>query len=237
MYMVPTRAPFRRLRRWFRRRRNRALLVCVALVGLVVLSRALWLPLVGYWLAMPATQSLPASADAVAVFGGNHERLLYSIDLYNQGVASQLWETGRTDAPQPGQAALSSTLTLADHSVGAVREAGEAVPADAYYALPSTSTWEDAEVMVRFAREQGAQHIVAVTDWTHSRRAFCSLRYHLRGTDITVSYAVVPLDDTDTPIADWWQSPQGRRIVFHELRGLAYYAVRYGMPLWGCLRQ
>jgi uncharacterized SAM-binding protein YcdF (DUF218 family) len=194
--------------------------VCVVSLAL---AAPLWLPLLGYWLAMRPN---PQPADAIAVFGGNHERTLLATELYRQGFAPEVWQTGWSieDSQQAGITGDANRELLAT------------VPPDALMLVETESTWEDAQVMVHLAREQNAASIVVITNWFHSRRALCSLHKQQAGAPLRVYYAPVAQEDAvpgSTP-ANWWQSREGRRLVRSEYIKMGYYALRYGVLPWGC---
>jgi uncharacterized SAM-binding protein YcdF (DUF218 family) len=206
------RFPWRRVARWS----------CYAALGLGVLVGLCFIgcPLAGAWLSLP---SQPTPADAIVVFGGSRNRTQQGIELFEQGLAPELWHTGWSEPATPPSRR---------EQLAAKTDGGHRLPEHAIHLLETTSTWEDGREVARLAQQQGVQHLLVVTDWHHSRRAVCMLRHHLRESSITVSFASAL--DTPGHIATWWQHKHTRHLVISEWQKLLYYWVRYGVPTWTC---
>jgi uncharacterized SAM-binding protein YcdF (DUF218 family) len=176
--------------------------------------------MIGHWLAQPPRVN---PADAIVVLGASNSRTLHSITLYRQGLAPEIWHTG--DCLCSGET-ISSAQSAAQFSI----ERG--VPAEAIRLLATDSTWEDGQEIVALAKERQVQSILVVTDWTHSRRALCTIKKHLAGSGIAIYYA--PLTDSFYGPENWWQHRHGRVVVFKELAKIGPYWVRYGVAPWRC---
>jgi uncharacterized SAM-binding protein YcdF (DUF218 family) len=157
-------------------------------------------------------------ADAIVVHGGNLSRTRYGIDLYQRGLAPELWHTGFTQ-DMARNAMLSEMI------------AGGGIPPAAFSSLASTSTWTDAAQIAQAARARGAHRLLVITDWWHSRRAICADRQQLRGVPVAIFFAPAP-----SPAGPdrWWQDAWTCRHVVVELVKLGYYALRYGLRPWDC---
>ncbi|NJN66459.1 MAG: YdcF family protein [Chloroflexaceae bacterium] len=170
----------------------------------------------GRWLVVPPN---PHPADAIVIPGYGKTRTSRGFDLFDQGFAPEIWYTGwMTFEVSP-----------------AVKAAMEAhhIPDEVVHPLVTTSTWEDGREVAAFARQRGVRSILVVTDWYHSRRALCVIRHHLKGSGVSVSYAEAgkPYPNLET----WWKKGNPNYgLVDLELKKLAYYFVRYGLPLWEC---
>jgi uncharacterized SAM-binding protein YcdF (DUF218 family) len=187
----------------------------LAVAALILLCVAL-----GRWLCYPPDQR---RADALVVLGGSHpDRAEHGIALYQQGLAKELWHTG--DVPPPG-----AKLSQADRAARMAAERG--VPPDAIRLLVTTSTWEDAQVIAALAREQGVARLLVVTDWTHSRRAICTIRQAVDPV-VEVNYAPPPIAPYGP--GDWWLSPSGIWALRRELPAIIFYWVQYGINPFGC---
>lgn len=193
-----------------------ALAVSTALLGLILLG----VPL-ARWLSYPPS---PRPSDAIVVLGGRlTARMEHAITYYQRGFGPQIWHTG--DVPPPGarlsQAGRARMLAVA-----------EGVPREAITLLATRSTWEDGAAVAALARARGAERLLLVTDWTHSRRAICTMRRHLAGSGVTVAYATPP------PVGytpeSWWRSLDGLAAMRRELPALAYYWARYGVNPFRC---
>jgi uncharacterized SAM-binding protein YcdF (DUF218 family) len=192
---------------------KRLIIVLLIVSVLLFVTATLWLPMVGSWLAQP---SHVGRADAIVVLGGGSLRTLLGITLYKQKVAPELWNTGDV----PGSASPAELIIQ------------QGVPAEVTHILPSTSTWEDAQAIADLARRRKVQSIVVVTDWYHSRRALCSIRHHLAGSGIKISYDFPPSESYRPD--NWWQSQSGRNQVLSELGKIMSYWLRYGLNPWRC---
>lgn len=176
--------------------------------------------MIGHWVTVPAHVQ---PADAIAVHGGGSERVTYGIELYHQGVAPELWLTG-FDPTTP------DTTEFARQERQRAIAAG--VPAESIHLLATTSTWEDGREIAALAKERDKTHILVVTNWWHSRRAWCSDQYHLRGSGIALSFAAPP--ETTFHPATWYQSRQGQEKVLSELGKIGFYWLFYGLNPWIC---
>lgn len=179
----------------------------------------------GEWINVD-TLALPddTQADAIIILGGNTlKRAVSGVDLYRQGVAPQVGITGyNPNEPEPG---LDETLAARDYAI----QAG--VPERDVILLSSTSTFEDAKEIANYVIQTGAQQLVIVSDWTHGRRAVCSIRAATTSSSLTLYFAATPSDFT--PI-NWWQSKDGAESIFAEVIKMAFYMLRYGISMWGC---
>lgn len=205
------------------RRHFRLLILAGLLLLLLRISASLWLPFISRGLVIPGNEH---EADAIAVFGGNQARTKRALKLYRQGMAPQIWQTGWQYADDSSNDAAT-----------AYQELQKTVSEDARHIVSTTSTWEDAQVIARLAREHNIQRMLVVTDQLHSRRALCSLRHHLDDTsDIAISYSpvLVKTSDNERALDTWWQNPRIRRQVLNEYLKLGYYLLRYGVVPWGC---
>jgi uncharacterized SAM-binding protein YcdF (DUF218 family) len=176
--------------------------------------------LAGSWLSLP---SQPVPADAIVVFGGASNRTRYGIELFEQGLAPELWQTGWSASETP--ASNREQLTTAAN-------AEDGLPEQSIRLLETSTTWEDGREVARVAQRQGKHHLLVVTDWHHSRRAVCMLRHHLADSGITVSFASsLPAPDH---LTTWWLDEHSRHLVISEWQKLLYYWMWYGVPPWTC---
>jgi uncharacterized SAM-binding protein YcdF (DUF218 family) len=201
--------------------------VLLVLAG-VLCAVAWWvLSIVGAWVSLPPH---PARADVIVVSGGASNRTQHAVELFEQGMASELWHTGWSDA----ESTLSNREKLATMLPAAYRDRDHPVPEEAIHLLATSTTWEDGQTVAALAQERGIERILVVTDWHHSRRAVCVLRHHLKGSEITVLYDAALREPENLHGAWWLRNTSTRRLVWQELQKLAYYMVRYGLPLWEC---
>jgi uncharacterized SAM-binding protein YcdF (DUF218 family) len=172
----------------------------------------------GPWLVVPPN---PHPADAIVILG--LDRTDYGIKLFKQGMAPEIWHTG-WNSPE-SDASINNRIQ-------AKLQAAH-IPHEAVHLLTTSSTWEDGEETAALARQRGVRSILVVTDWYHSRRALCVIRHHLKGSGVDIYYAQrgKPYPHLET----WWKKGNSNYgLVELELKKLAYYFVRYGLPLWEC---
>jgi uncharacterized SAM-binding protein YcdF (DUF218 family) len=199
------RLPLRRLARGAALATSALIVACLAL---------------GRWLLYPSDQQ---RADAIVILGGRYpERAEHGIALYQRGLASELWLTG--DVPPPG-----AQLSQADRAARMAVARG--LPSDAIQLLVTTSTWEDGQAIAALAREREIGRLLVVTDWTHSRRAICTIR-QAAGPSVAVGYAPPPLAEYGP--GDWWLSPSGIWALRRELPAILFYWLQYGISPFGC---
>lgn len=197
--------------------RARGFRAFAALAGVIVILWATderWLPLIGHWLAIPATIDLHR-ADAIVVHGGNYTRTEYGARLFRRGLAPELWHT-----------------TYPWGQVEIVKEIEQnGVPAQAFHLLTSTSTWSDGQGIATTIRSRRVRSVLIVTDWWHSRRALCATEQQIGGYQVSIEYQPSP---APAGPSDWWRDAEIRRDVLTELVKFVYYAVRYRMNPWEC---
>jgi uncharacterized SAM-binding protein YcdF (DUF218 family) len=203
----------RKVGRWMVR--SAALLV--GATSLAILTVRFGLPGFGRWLAMPDSVR---QVDAIVVLGGGYPRRMeHAIELYQQGVAPELWRSGDVGSCPNARAALELAVA-------------RGVPTQAVQFLATHSTWEDALKTAALAKGREVGSIIVVTDWFHSRRALCAIRQQLSGSGIAV-YSSLVADPAYGP-EDWWLHPYGRATVLREAAKVGGYWVRYGVNPWRC---
>ena len=199
-----------------RKLRIRLLQIIVILAGLSIVAGIfadLWLSVIGRWINIPTTHSF-AQADVIIIHGGNPFRTQYGIELYQRGLAPQLWHLG---------------YAFTEGEITASVE--PAVPAQAFTFLPSTSTWTDGTQIARMIREHQIHNVIIVTDWWHSRRALCSTEEQLQGYNVSISFSSSP---SPAGPNNWWHNEEVRKDVLNELVKMVYYSFRYGWKPWDC---
>ena len=192
------------------------------LLGIAVLfgTQQLWLSWLGGWLAVAAA---PQPADVIVALGNSTARADYAADLYQRGFADQIWYTG--DLPSTAQRP-STAQAMARRAIK------RGVAEQATLVLPSTSTWEDGQIIVTTVRERNVHSLIVVTDWYHSRRALCVIRQQLAGSGVTVFYAAPP--NPSYGPTRWWINRYSRDAVLAEFLKLAAYCLLYGLDLSRC---
>jgi len=191
----------------------------VLVAAVTVLLAGLTLDGIAHWLNPPGS---PQAADAIVVLGGDLPmRVLRGYELYQQGLAPELWISA--EVPRPG------TASMAEEAAAIVRRRG--VPDGAIrLTTPTTSTWEEGQEIAALAKERAVHRLLLVTSWYHGRRALCVFRRHLAGSGISVSYVPASWYDSNT----WWGHRDGWAGMFRELAALGFYWLRHGLAPWNC---
>jgi uncharacterized SAM-binding protein YcdF (DUF218 family) len=182
-------------------------------LGLVYLARLPLLRLVGsFWVA----GEQPGRADAIIVSGDDNfagDRASLAAALFRAGWAPQVVASGRMLRPYTGVAELIARDLES-----------QGVPSNAVvrFAHHAGGTLEEAEALRGLAAERGWRGILLVTSNYHARRA----RYIFRHVFAPgVSVAVIPAQDSQFDPGSWWQSRNGRKLLFLEVVG-------YLVALW-----
>lgn len=192
---------------------------CLAL-GLIVplfllLTRLLWLPLIGGFLIM-ADPLAPADA-VVPLGGGASDRVVQAATLYRQGYAGWLVTTN-TELDLPGVRDSWATLVRREAIWQGVAE--ERI-ADAPGIV--TTTANEARAVRGMVVERGWRSLIVVTDPLHTRRARLIFRDVFQDTGVSV--IVRPVDDAPYRADTWWRTEEGLRYAWTEYLKLMFYLV------------
>jgi uncharacterized SAM-binding protein YcdF (DUF218 family) len=91
----------------------------------------------------------------------------------------------------------------------------------------AASTYDEAQLLKHYARDQGFRSVLIVTSAYHSRRALWTFRKALAGTSTSVGLEHVPLGNHTPSTVFWWLQPEGWRSVGGEYVKLVYYWMKY----------
>jgi uncharacterized SAM-binding protein YcdF (DUF218 family) len=204
----------------------KVLLVLAAIsAGLLCLPsvRVTVLPLVAEWLDIDQT---PQCVPYVLILPGDEgRRALTAAALVRIGLAREVLIP---ENPASADVADGITLPTAQISRRILLHAGIADVHIVLLPSQSRTTFDDARALAEFLRDREPE-VTIVTSAFHTRRAGFVFR-KVFGTDanrIRVVSAPNPGFETD----DWWQRPEGLRLILTEYLKLAFYYVRYGSPL------
>lgn len=190
-------------------------LLCAAIVYIAVKMDCL--PAVGRWLVQ--TNELHKAEAIVVLAGGGPERLCYGMELFERGLAPELWYTG--DKPFEAR----SDFMDSEQALSLALRRG--VPKEKIRILPSTSTWEDGKSISSLAREKKIKSLLLVTSWYHTRRAVRVMRHYVADTNMIVYVS----SSTNLPFTpdNWWRDEEGLVAVVNEMIKTALYWRRYGL--------
>ncbi len=197
------------------------LIANIIVIILCIIVSQVMLQRVGRWLAV---SSHIEQADAIIVLGGgSQERILYSIQLYHEGYAPELWYTGADQAEQ------SQGLSDAEYFFQIAMSNG--VRENAITFLPSTSTWEDAGSIKQMLENRSeVEKVILVTSWYHLRRSLNVINKRLNHENSQIYYS--SSNNLHYAPGNWWTSERGIKQVVIEITKHSYYLVRYGVVPW-----
>jgi uncharacterized SAM-binding protein YcdF (DUF218 family) len=180
----------------------RLLAVLVALAAILILTHAWWLPGLAYALVR---FDAPQPADAVVVLGGDGfgHRILKAAELVRNRYAPLVLVSGPEGFYGYNEAELA---------IAYAERAG--YPASWFVAVPHpySSTSGEARVFAPELRRRGIRACLLVTSDYHTRRAGRIFRAAIPEVRFFVVAAPYPNFDP----ASWWQTREGRKLVFLE---------------------
>jgi uncharacterized SAM-binding protein YcdF (DUF218 family) len=170
-----------------------------------------------------------ARADALVVLSGGAsypERTRRAAELFAEGRAPKIVLTN-DGLLGPWSFEKERNPTFTELEAEALLGAG--VPAESIEALPQqvSNTYDEALLLLDYARTRGLRSILVVTSAYHSRRALWVWRRVFRESGINVGIAHAPTGDESPPPATWWWHVRGWRSVAGEYPKFIYYWLRY----------
>lgn len=170
-------------------------------------------------------------SDAVVVLaGGNGERLHAGIQLYKRHLARELFIVG-PDVPMIPVYTGEDSLTQAEAKRRIALKRG--VPADSIvFQLGPTSTFEEAEVAARVAKEQGWRSLIVVTSPFHTRRARATFHRAFHGMDTKIRVYHLPIGKSSDNPERWWRREGDTMAVATETIKTVFYGWNHGVWPW-----
>jgi uncharacterized SAM-binding protein YcdF (DUF218 family) len=176
------------------------------LAGLLLIFTAMCLAL-----AFPhqflCTDSGPVKADAIVVLGGGSDRPARAAELFHQMSAPRVIVSGGGDCEVYREMLVAA-----------------GVPTNAIIVeCESRTTKENAMLTAKVLKQMGAQRVIIVTSWFHSRRALASFRRFAPGV---VCFSRPSYDGYDQ--RDWARRGTLRFVRLEYVKTLGYF-VCYGV--------
>ena len=210
----------------------RGCLGTLAAIGLALLAAWLVMPplLTSYAQWLTVEDRWETADAAVALSGGDGERLHASIGLYKQHQARAILLVG-PDQPLLKVYTGGDSLTQAEAKRRIILS--KKIPSDSVIvATGAYSTWDEAHLTLRAARARGWSSIVIVTDPFHTRRARATFRHVFRNEPVEIlAYHLPPGRTTYSPVK-WWARERDFMAVVTESIKLPYYAWRHRVWPW-----
>lgn len=166
------------------------------------------------------SDQITAPADAVVVLGGGFEiRPRAAADIFNRGYARRVLVVNpEIDRQRWWLLAHERTFLL-------LQKLG--VPAASLVDLggDAKNTYEEARLVLDWARASGAHKIVVPTDLFHTRRTRWTFAKVL--SDVNVAVEVEPINPKDYSQNDWWLHKDGLTAFLSEIPKYLMYRIRY----------
>lgn len=180
--------------------------ICLLLLFVLWVTGEQWLPSIYVFLD---TSEEPQNADWIIVLGGGYYRAERVAELYQAGYSDVIVLSGGENEKQRNIHYLVS--------VG--------IPSSAILELDAlpTSTWDEAEFLLRMMNEHKIQSAIIVTDAYHIRRS--QAVYNKQNESIVLYFvASRDIDQRET----WWNNTL-QWVVLRELPAIVYYWLAYGI--------
>lgn len=161
-------------------------------------------------------------ADLCHVLGGNEKRVIYSAELYQQGLCAKLVFIGGREGEERSYASRQKAFMI-----------DRGVPA-ADIIIDETDVFSTFEEITRLeavlrTTSPPASTVTYVTDAFHTRRVHMVSRWILEDS-VRVQMAPVPFDESYFE-RSWLQDRRSRKMVYREYGKLIYYWLRYRVPI------
>ncbi|GAC1644283.1 MAG: hypothetical protein NVS4B8_14850 [Herpetosiphon sp.] len=191
-------------------------MILIAVAFVFGLSRGLWLPLIGYFLAV----SDPLQpVDAVVPLAGDRDRVTSAVQLFDQGFARWFVLTDMVATTLPSDTTYVQVMRKEIVKRG--------IPSDRIAAAPNiaASTFREALNVRQLAQQQKWHSLLVVTSPYHTRRTRLMFQHIFHGTGILV--IVRPSEDSFYQPSVWWKSYNGRHATEQEYSKLLLYLLGY----------
>lgn len=165
-----------------------------------------WLPFFGTFL-VEAEQPQSNCCDAVVVLAGDFhgKRVIHGGNLVRAGVAPIALVSGPSHMYSQSESDLA--IAFAEKQ-GLDRKLFIGIP------NASTSTEDEAQLLIQEIRKRGYKKLLVVTSNYHTGRAGRIWKRQTAGTGIEVHIAAA--SDRDVVPERWWQTREGRKKIFFE---------------------
>ncbi len=189
----------------------------LASILLAVITYNYWLTAIARWLIV-SDHVVPV--DLIVVSSGSRERIQYAIQLWKQGIASQIlvlspnWKV-------PGVRKRIGELIVAEMILEGIPQ--EAILTDFH----SQSTYDDAVYSRKRALKLGVTSLIAIEDPFGMRRLQWTFRKVFAGTGIQIHCVAVPPELSDLNVEKWWTRENELLYVFEEYVKLILYWLKY----------
>jgi uncharacterized SAM-binding protein YcdF (DUF218 family) len=198
------------------------------LAALLLFAGALYLArervLVGAARFLTVRDALEPCDVILVLSGGVNDRPELAAKLYARGLAPSILLIRKELSPIEARGLVPEEVILARRLLLA-----EGVPAAAIGELGTerraTSTFDEARLFRRYAREHGVRSVIVVTNPYHTRRARWIFRRVLRDTGVRILMA--PSKSWAFSEENWWRNERGMITYVNEYIKFLWYLWRY----------
>jgi uncharacterized SAM-binding protein YcdF (DUF218 family) len=168
-------------------------------------------------------------ADAIMIMAGSavfKERTQRAAELYKEGRAPKILLTNDN---QEGGWVSDEQRNIPYQELAGRYLRRQGVPDEAIEFLPEpvSGTYEESQLLRRYARANGLHSILIVTSAYHSRRTLWTLGQTFASSGITVGLEAVPTGRQVPGPATWWLHFRGWQMVPSEYVKMIYYQLVY----------
>ncbi|HEV7397393.1 MAG TPA: YdcF family protein [Pyrinomonadaceae bacterium] len=168
-------------------------------------------------------------ADVIVIMAGSavfKERTTLAATLYREGRAPKIVLTN--DNNQGGWS-VDEQRNIPYQELAARYLRRQGVPDAAIETLPEPvgSTYEESQLLQRYAETHGLHSLLVVTSAYHSRRALWTLKRSFAGSSVVIGLQSVPPGQQVPKPGTWWLHYRGWYLVAGEYVKTIYYRLVY----------
>ena len=172
----------------------------------------------------------PQNSDLiVCLAGGNIERGLATADVYQRGLAPQIF-IAREELPDSYALLKEKGIEYprnVDLLAMVLTRLGVPKSAILMGDRPVKSTIEEASLIREVVKKRGYQSILIITSPTHTKRAWLTFRKVFEKMDVRILMLGSPYSEFRPE--NWWKKRKYIRTLIIEYQKLIFYVLRYGL--------
>jgi len=196
--------------------------ILVIIFGILIINPGFFLNRVASFLIV-RTELTPVDV-IVVLGGGERDRVLQAISLYQKGLSQRFIFTGGVPFKLPGLHTTWSKLAELEALSWGIS------PEKIYLEERSTSTFEDALYTLEDMQRLGFHSAIIVSDPTHMRRVQLIFKSLFYKKNIHLEFS--PVENSWFKIDKWWSRERELIAVVNEYQKLLFYLFKYLIPIW-----
>lgn len=191
-------------------------LALLALLGFFVYEPVLLA--IGNFLVINAP---PEKVDGIKVLGGDPERYIYGVELYQKGFGSRLMLSLNEE--------FNPLLRRTNSEIVKEFALAQGIPKSNVNIFSTSSTYEEAETTRKLIDEKEIDSLLLVSSPFHMRRVSMTFNRVL-DSEVSTHFTMVPFEKSNYQ-RSWWRDEDSISFVLQEYIKLGYYWVKYFSPL------